>query len=74
MKKNIKYNKNDKGGKIRNIILDELECTYALVTFVENYKGRIYVSLNKIIGKARTIDGECNCFLYEHELNDFQHS
>lgn len=41
--------------------------------FKENYKGRIYVDLVKIIGKARTIDGECNCFLYEHELNDFQH-
>ena len=21
----------------------------------------------------RTIDGECNCFLHEHELNDFEH-
>lgn len=27
-----------------------------------------------MIGKARTIDGECNCFLHEHGLDGFEHS
>ena len=29
--------------------------------------------LIKIIGKAKTINGECNCFLYEHGLDNFEH-
>lgn len=55
------------------MILDQFESTYALVRYVENYRGHIYVDILKIVGKAKTIDGECNCFLYEHELNDFEH-
>jgi hypothetical protein len=30
-------------------------------------------NIHKIIGKAMTIDGECERFLYEHGLNDLQY-
>jgi hypothetical protein len=32
-----------------------------------------YANIHQIIGKTMTIDGECNCFLYEHSLNDFHY-
>ena len=62
-----------KGGAIRNMILDELEEVYVLVKFDE-WDGKYpFCNLIKVIGKVRTIEGECSCFLYEHELNDFEH-
>jgi hypothetical protein len=48
-----------------------LENTYIYVTF-SDWDGDVpLVKIHKVLGKALTIDGECERFLYEHGLNDF---
>ncbi len=73
VQKSFKIDYSKKGGYIRNQIMDELQNTYALVKYAETCRGEVGVTIVKIIGKAKTVDGECNCFLYQHQLNDFQH-
>lgn len=50
-----------------------MESIYCLLKFSRIDRSMAYCDLLKIIGKTKTIDGECDCFLYEHELNDFDH-
>ena len=51
--------------------MDELEDVYVLVSYKKWDDGFLFCNLVKVIGKVRTIDGECNCFLYEHGLSNF---
>lgn len=56
-----------------NSILDELSSVYILMTFSEWDGDYPLANIHKIIGKAMTIDGECERFLYEHGLNDMHY-
>ena len=53
--------------------MDELELVYVLVQYDRWIEGYLICKLLKVIGKVKTIDGQCNCFLYEHGLDNFQH-
>ena len=57
-----------------NTILDALENRYIFVTFSDWDGDYPLVKFHKILGKALTLDGECERFLYEHGLNDFNYS
>lgn len=56
-----------------NEILDVIESIYVVASFGVWEKNRPYANIHQVIGKTMTVDGECNCFLFEHQLNDFQY-
>ena len=56
-----------------NEILDVIESIYVVASFGLWEKNRPYANIHRVIGKTMTIDGECNCFLFEHQLNDFNY-
>jgi exoribonuclease R len=70
----VKKDENGSKKKHLNDILDELTSVYILMTFSEWDGDTPLANIHKIIGKAMTIDGECERFLYEHGLNDLQYS
>lgn len=53
--------------------MDSLADTYIFVTFSDWDGEYPQAKIHKILGKALTIDGECERFLYEHGLNDFSY-
>ena len=67
---------NIKEGKKKDLnnILDALENRYIFVTFSDWDGDYPLVKFHKILGKALTLDVECERFLYEHGLNDFNYS
>lgn len=56
-----------------NDILDVIESIYVVASFGLWDNGRPYANIHQVIGKTMTIDGECNCFLFEHHLNNFNY-
>lgn len=50
-----------------------IESIYVVASF-GLWEGRQpFANIHQVIGKTMTIDGECNCFLFEHHLNDFNY-
>ena len=50
-----------------------IESIYVVASFGSWGKSQPYAIIHQVIGKTMTIDGECNCFLFEHHLNDFHY-
>ena len=69
----LKFNPKAKRKSELNRIIEELSNVYILLTFSEWDGDYPLANIHKVIGKAMTIDGECDRFLYEHGLNDFGH-
>ncbi len=73
MLKHLKFDKEAKRKSELNRIIEALSNTYIFVTFSEWDGNYPLAKIQKILGKALTIEGECERFLYEHGLNDFHY-
>lgn len=73
MNKVVKYDEKKKRTDELNRIIDSLSNTYIFVTFSDWDGDFPLAKIHKILGKAMTIEGECERFLYEHGLNDFHY-